>query len=168
MEKLAKFRVTIFMLLVLSIQSCSSEKSLNLTDTNHGNYLLGNWEGNQQIKIRYQEGFGQYTFIHSKESLPTHLSINNKGEVKGKIGEANIQNARVISNRGALLRTLGWASDFAIKGELQGSIFSQDTLSFRTFSIPLKCDSLTLSGDLFQTEGLDMFPMGTLNLKHKE
>jgi hypothetical protein len=157
--------IPIFLISIV-MQSCGTEKSTALTEKLHGNYLIGNWEGKQKIKIRIKEGIGKYEFITSMEDLNTELYINSNGDVKGNIGGATIKNAKVIANRGPILRTLSWATDFAIQGELEGALFEHDSIPQKSFTIPLSCDSFQLNGDVFQKEGLDLFPLCSINLKH--
>ncbi len=157
---------TLFLFVSFVMQSCGTEKSTALTEKQHGNYLIGNWEGKQKIKIRIKEGIGKYEFITSMEDLNAELYINSSGDVKGNIGGAAIKNAKVVANRGPILRTLGWATDFAIQGELEGALFEHDSILQKSFTIPLTCDSFQLNGDVFQKEGLDLFPLCSINLKH--
>ncbi len=153
---------------LIIIVACMASKVRILTTKHQGQNLIGKWQGKQNMCIRYKKGILKYSFVNSPFQLPTTIIIQADGMVNGSIGDAKFQNACVVHNRGPLLRKLGWASDFAINGNLIGNLFEEDSLLQKTFSIPIQCDSTQLSGDIFLINGIDMFPMGTIQLKRTE
>lgn len=151
--------------ILLFMASCSSVTDLS-QDTKHGgNKLPGSWQGKQTMTVRYSGGAGGYVFVKSSDSLPTQINIANDGSVIGKIGGASFANAHVEKNRGAFGRTFNLATDYVIKGNLEGFMFAGDSIAQKTISIPLWQENGYLCGDVFSNKGLGIYPMGSIKLR---
>lgn len=57
--------------------------------------------------------------------LRVSFNLYEDGTVEGTVGDATMQDAYFKRNRGWLFRTLGWATDYIIVGDLNGSVTSE-------------------------------------------
>lgn len=145
-----------YFMLLFAIASCS--------DWVMPKELAGRWTGNEIITLRFDAKGKPYAFVKSKDSLPVIFIINNDGTVEGTFGNAKLTGCRVNKNRNAIGRALNLATDFVITGNLTGPVFQEDTIVFRNISAPFDMKNNTISGSIFQRDGLDLFPMAGLNL----
>lgn len=129
--------------------------------------ITGNWKGKMKVSVRYNINL-HYSFVHSTDSVPLLLNILPDGKVSGTFGGAMLVNCIVKKNRGWLGKKLDLGTDYVIKGQLAGSIFSTDTLSVKTFSLPFNLTGHCLDGDIFQKDGYEIFPMANVDLCNKK
>lgn len=143
---------------------CGQSHSLILDENNGGTALIGTWSGKKFVTVRYSTGFMKFRFVKSKDSIPVEIRIDRDAGVSGSIGNAKLTDCSVIKNRGSVGRKLNLASDFAIRGKLEGFIFDGDTIANKEIAIPFELSAGKLSGSVFHKIGLDVFPMTGLNL----
>jgi hypothetical protein len=155
-------------LLIFFLASCGTNAELSSDTEYGGNRLPGNWIGKQKISVRYTTGFMDYTFVKSQDSVLTELYIEENGKVTGKVGNAEFKEAKVKKNRGSLGRKLNLATDYVIRGQLNGSTFEGDSIREKEISIPLYFENGKLKGDLFMNKGLGLYPMGSLELLKRD
>ena len=148
-------------------QACSQNHGILLSEQNGGNTLIGSWSGKQKMAVRYQEGFMKFSFEKSLDSIETRMQIDKDGNVTGTVGGAKFYQTYVIKNRGYIMRKLNLATDFAIEGKLIGFLFPADTISIKPIAIPLIIKSGRLQGDIFQRQGMGVFPMSSLDLLNR-
>ncbi|MDP1727632.1 MAG: hypothetical protein Q8M15_12680 [Bacteroidota bacterium] len=157
----------LFFCIGLVMQGCGQSHSIILDESNGGTALIGTWSGKQSVQVRYSTGFMKFRFVESGDSLVTLIQIDKEGKVSGSIGNAKMSDCRVIKNRGAVGRKLNLATDFSIRGKLEGFIFEGDTIASKDIAIPFEIKSDKLQGSVFHKIGMDVFPMLGLDLKKK-
>lgn len=120
--------------------------------------LIGKWESKQTVKVRIKES-GKYVFINAPDSIQLQFSIDENGNVTGHLGAAVFENCKVSKNRGNLGRTLNLATDYVIKGNLNGAIFANDPHLTKEISAPFDVKDNKMTGSLFQMVGIDLYPV---------
>ena len=78
--------------------------------------------------------------------LRVSFNLSEDGTVKGAVGDATMQDAYFKRNRGWLFRSLGWATDYIIVGDLNGSVTSE--VQCGRFWIVGKFDENGIRGDI--------------------
>lgn len=121
-------------------------------------HLVGNWQAKQKVTVRQKQN-GKFVFIAAPDSIPVKFSIDKDGKVSGQIGNATFENCKVVKNRGDLGRKLNLATDYVIKGELNGAIFEGDPNLKKEISAPFDVNENKMKGSLFQMFGIDLYPM---------
>jgi hypothetical protein len=124
--------------------------------------LVGTWSATQDVTVRFQSGIASFRF--AKASVQIAMNIQDDGTVKGSIGGANLEGCSVSQNRGWFGRTFNLNTDYIIAGRLTGSIFEQDTLTEKEFSLPFDMKADTVAGTIFQKQGTGVFPMVNIHL----
>jgi hypothetical protein len=125
--------------------------------------ITGNWTGNLKVSVRYRVHL-HYYFVSAPDSVRMTIKINENGSVNGTFGTAFFDGCRVIKNRGWLRKKLNLATDYCIEGAIKGSIFPGDTLSDFAIMLPFDLKAGTISGDIYQKEGFDKYPMANVKL----
>lgn len=125
-------------------------------------HLVGNWQSRQKLTVRTKTD-GKFVFIEAPDSVQLRFTIDAKGNISGKIGNADLVNCTVEKNRGELGRKLNLATDYVVKGELNGAIFPNDPQPFKKISAPFNVDNNKMDGSLFQLFGFDLYPMSSFN-----
>lgn len=128
--------------------------------------LIGDWQSKQKVTVRKKEN-GKYVFLDAPDSLLLHFSIDYTGNVKGQLGNAVFKNCKVLKNRNELERKLNLATDYVIKGELEGAIFPNDPYLKKEISIPFDVKNNKMNGSFFQRFGLDLFPISGIDVVKK-
>lgn len=149
------------------LSGCGQSRHLTLDESNDGAPLIGTWSGRQFVTVRYTTGFMKFRFVESRDSIPVEIHIDKDAGVSGRIGNAKLSDCRVIKNRGSIGRKLNLATDFAIRGKLEGFIFDGDTIVNKEIAIPFELSTGILSGSVFHKIGIDVFPMAGLNLRKR-
>jgi hypothetical protein len=129
--------------------------------------LIGKWESKQTVKVRTKEN-GKYVFISAPDSIVFQFEIDGNGNVSGHLGDAIFENCKVSKNRGNLGRTLNLATDYVIKGNLNGAIFSSDPHLTKEISAPFDIKNNKMEGSFFQMVGLDLYPVTGMDASKKE
>ena len=75
--------------------------------------LVGTWEGETERFVQRWYTGGTY---------PVTFHLREDGTVEGKVGNASFHNAHFKRNRGWIGRILNLASDYIVKGDLEGSL----------------------------------------------
>lgn len=78
--------------------------------------LAGRWTGSATIVVNWVQ----------QKDLPIELTIASDGSASGKIGDANLVNAKVRSGRGEIERSLGWGREYRLHGQLEGDILAAE------------------------------------------
>ncbi len=125
-------------------------------------HLLGNWQSKQAFTVRTKTD-GNFVFVQAPDSVLLSFTIDNTGKLTGKIGNADLVNCKVEKNRGELGRKLNLATDYVVKGELNGSIFQNDPNPNKKISAPFNVINNKMEGSLFQLFGMDLYPMSSFN-----
>lgn len=128
--------------------------------------LIGQWESKQKVTVRTKVK-GDYVFINAPDSLLLQFAIDEHGNVTGHLGNAVLEDCKVLKNRGDLGKTLHLATDYVIKGELKGAIFPDDPYATKQISAPFDVINNKMNGSLFQMFGLDLFPMTGMDAMKK-
>jgi len=83
--------------------------------------LVGVWEDEVVIHVTEAEsGVASYS-----GKLRVSLSLYEDGTVEGTVGDATMQDAYFKRNRGWLFKLLGFARDYIIVGDLNGSVIRE-------------------------------------------
>jgi hypothetical protein len=98
--------------------------------------MVGHWEGDARIVV---------SWCH-QTNLHVALDIRTDGSVTGKVGDATLLKGRFERNRGWLGRKLNLATDYIIKGELNGPIVAAEGITRKSVSIPLNFSGGVLAG----------------------
>lgn len=88
--------------------------------------LVGAWTGSAEIVVNWT----------TQRKLQVHLVIDSAGRVNGTIGDAELVDARVKRNRGALLRALNWKTDWIVIGRLEGPIIAAESIQRERVTVP--------------------------------
>ncbi len=120
--------------------------------------LIGKWQCRQKVTVRTKEN-GKYVFLNAPDSLVLQFSIDENGNLSGKLGDGTFTNCKVMKNRNDLERKLKLATDYVIKGELNGAIFPGDPHLNKEISAPFDVKNNKMTGSLFQMFGLDLYPI---------
>jgi hypothetical protein len=98
--------------------------------------MVGHWEGNARIGM---------TWCH-QTNLPVKVDIHADGSVTGTVGDAKLTDGRFQRNRGWLLRKLNWATDYIIKGGMDGAIVAAEGITRSSVKMPLNFSNGTFVG----------------------
>lgn len=153
MKKL-RYSIIILLLSVLAFTSCKQWEMPA--------HLAGNWQCKQKVTVRTKVD-GNFVFVQAQDSILLKFNIDDKGNITGRLGDANFVNCKVLKNRGELARKLNMATDFVVKGELNGPIFANDPNPTKKISAPFDVKDNKMQGSLFQLFGLDLYPMTDFN-----
>lgn len=121
-------------------------------------HLIGNWQAKQKVTVRDKQN-GHFVFIPAPDSILIKFSIDKDGNISGQLGNATFTNCKVMKNRGDLGRKLNLATDYVIKGELNGAIFEGDPHLKKEISAPFDVNQNKMNGSLFQLFGMDLYPV---------
>lgn len=147
-------------LLLIALLYCISVACTNWTVPES---LIGTWKGKDLVTVRIKEN-GEFKFIKAPDSLEFKIEIHKDGSVTGNLGKAVFSKCKVNKNRGELGKKLNLATDFVIKGELEGKIFENDPEPSKKISMPFDNKNNNLKGSLFQMYGFDLYPIADVNL----
>lgn len=89
--------------------------------------MIGHWEGTAHIVAAW---------IHHT-SLSVKVDIHADGSVSGTVGNAKLTHGHFLRNRGWLFRKLNWATDYVIRGGLDGPIVAAEGIERSSVAIPL-------------------------------
>ena len=129
--------------------------------------LIGKWESKQKVTVRTKEK-GKYVFINAPDSILLQFSIDENGNVTGHLGDATLENCKVQKNLGEFGKALNLATDYVIKGNLKGAIFSADPYLTKEISAPFDVKNNKMEGSFFQLFGLDLYPLTGMDASKKE
>lgn len=150
----------LFPLVFVFLTSCNAGKKVAAPAGLEGRYL-----GKMEAKVRFKKGLGDFVFVRSGKEIPCVVTILKDGEVSGNLGDARFEGCCLFANRNAFERLLNFATEVKICGQLNGNIFPGDTIRSREISIPFYQINDSLSGSVFQKNGLDLFPISGFELK---
>jgi hypothetical protein len=100
--------------------------------------IAGHWEGDARIIVDW---------CHQK-TLRVSLTIGADGKVAGKVGDATLVNGLLDRNRGWLGRKLNLATDYIIRGELNGPVVAAESITRKAVNIPVDASGSSLVGGL--------------------
>ena len=100
--------------------------------------MVGHWEGNARIIV---------TWCH-QTSLPVKLDIRADGSVTGTVGDAKLTEGFFERNRGWLGRTLNLATDYIVRGNLDGAIVATEGITRSEVMIPLDFSGRKFAGGI--------------------
>ncbi|MBK7667526.1 MAG: hypothetical protein IPJ32_09430 [Sphingobacteriaceae bacterium] len=120
--------------------------------------LIGKWESKQKVTVRTKEK-GKYVFINAPDSILLQFSIDENGNVSGHLGDATLENCTVQKNRGEFGKALNLATDYVIKGNLKGAIFSADPYLTKEISAPFDVKNNKMEGSFFRCLVWICFPL---------
>jgi hypothetical protein len=103
--------------------------------------MAGQWEGNARIIVSWCQ----------QTNLSVVLTISTNGSVTGTVGDATLVEGRLERNRGKLGRKLNLATDYIIRGKLNGSIVGAENITREGVSIPLNFRQGTFTGGVHTT-----------------
>src|SRR5208283_5791799 len=88
--------------------------------------MVGHWEGNARIIVAWCR----------QTNLSVKVDIHEDGTVAGTVGEATLAQGHFQKNRGWLGRKLNLATDYIIKGNLNGAIVQAEGITRSKVMIP--------------------------------
>ena len=100
--------------------------------------MVGHWEGEARIIV---------TWCHQK-NLSVKVDLHEDGTVTGTVGDATLTLGRFQQNRGWLGRKLNMATDYIIKGGLNGAIVKAEGITRSEVMIPLNFSGGTFTGGI--------------------
>ncbi len=100
--------------------------------------MIGTWCGDGQIVVNWT----------NKASIHVRLVIAADGSVSGDVGDAQLTNARISRNRGAIGRFLRIKTDYLVSGELHGLVIAAENLHRDMVNLPLNWNGSVFSGSL--------------------
>jgi hypothetical protein len=106
--------------------------------------MIGQWKGSASIIVTWCQ----------QTNLPVALTIDARGRVTGKAGDAVLTKGRLQLNRGWLGRKLKMKTDYIIVGQLNGSIIAGEGISRSRVSMPLNFNRGTFVGGLHTSGSL--------------
>ncbi len=109
----ARLRRSAGLVLLAAFASCAGGERLSVTPSS----LQGVWRGEALIGL---------TWADKDQPLPLVFEIDADGRVSGKVGDAALKNAYVASNRGDFGRALDLATDYVVRGELEGVVVANE------------------------------------------
>jgi len=124
--------------------------------------LVGHWKSNQEVTVRFKEKGKPFQFI--SQPVEINLSIKEDGTMEGKIGNALLTGYKVIKNRSWFGRQFDLATDYHITGKIIGKVFDSDPLLEKEFNFPFDMDDNTITGTIFQKQGIGISPMVDVRL----
>ena len=121
--------------------------------------MVGHLEGNARIIV---------SWCH-QTNLFVKVEISADGSVAGTVGDAKLTGGRFQANRGWLGRKLNLATDYIIKGKLDGAIVAAEGITRERVMIPLDFSGGSFKGGV-NTSGLmfggkDKMPLSTASLR---
>lgn len=96
--------------------------------------LVGTWRGTTEIFGPFTVGTFPSTVADDHQRVVVEIAAS--GAVTGQIGEAVFLRSSVRRNRGAIGRTLNVATDYIVRGVLEGKVTPHDPGARRDFTIP--------------------------------
>lgn len=129
--------------------------------------LVGNWQSKQKVTVRDKQR-GDFVFINAPDSISLQFNIDANGNVSGHLGDAVFENCKVQKNRSESGKRLNLATDYIIKGELKGAIFSSDPHLKKEINAPFDIRNNKMEGSLFQRFGLDLYPITGMDAIRKD
>jgi hypothetical protein len=114
---------------------CVAGWSARAADDAVASAMTGHWKGDARIIVSWCR----------QTNLHVAIEIETDGTVTGKIGDATIK-GRFDRNRGWLGRRLNLATDYIIRGELDGPIVAAEGITRGSVSIPLNFIGGELAG----------------------
>jgi hypothetical protein len=103
--------------------------------------MVGHWDGSARIIVSWC----------TQQMLPVALDLHADGTVTGKVGDADLTNGRFSRNRGWLGRKLNFATDYIVRGDLNGAVVAAEGISRAGVSIPLNFRDGRFTGGLHTT-----------------
>lgn len=100
--------------------------------------LVGEWSGVARISVDWT----------LQRELAVRVVIHDDGVVTGQIGDAELRNGRIRTNRSRILRALGHGTDWVIEGHLSGPIVRREAVERELIRLPLNWKGGTLEGEL--------------------
>jgi hypothetical protein len=89
--------------------ACAGSDRLHTTPTS----LEGVWSGQALLGMKWAP---------RDQPLPLEIEIFGDGRVEGVVGGATLRKAYIASNRGVVGRTLDLATDYILRGEIDGEV----------------------------------------------
>ena len=89
--------------------ACAGSDRLYMTPSS----LAGVWSGQALLGMKWAP---------RDQPLPLEIEIFDDGRVEGTVGGATLRNACIASNRGVVGRTLDLATEYILRGELEGEV----------------------------------------------
>ena len=142
-----------YLLLIVFIFTSTILKSDDLVPES----LIGEWGGFRKSVVRYE--VETFSFKFEIDSVDIKINIFKDGRVEGNVGDAKLKNCKFSFNRGWFGKTFNLATDYIIKGELEGSIFEKDSIQSKKISIPFNLDNNLINGTLFHKFSIDLYPI---------
>jgi hypothetical protein len=100
--------------------------------------MVGCWQGNARIIVSWCR----------QTNLPVKVEIHADGSVTGTVGDAKLTGGRFQQNRGWLGRKLNLATDFIIRGRLDGAIVATEGITRSSVMIPLNLSGGNFAGGI--------------------
>lgn len=89
--------------------------------------MIGHWEGSADIVVAWTK----------QRQLPVVLDLQADGTVTGRIGDARLVDGHFSRNRGWLGRQLNLATDYIVRGRIEGPVIAAEDITRDTVSLPL-------------------------------
>jgi hypothetical protein len=106
--------------------------------------MVGHWEGTAHIIVSWCQ----------QTNLPVKLDIHADGSVTGTVGDAKLTDGHFLRNRGWWFRKLNLATDYIIRGGLDGPIVAAEGITLSSVAIPLNFKDGMFEGGV-NTSGTD-------------
>ena len=136
MNTLKKIKTALVLMLCSHVLSAGSNAPSAVLES-----MTGHWEGNARIVVNWCE----------QPSLHVAVDIHLDGSVTGTVGDARLVNARLERNRGWIGRKLNLATDYIIRGELDGPVVAAENFVREGVHIPLNFVGGDFSGAVHTT-----------------
>lgn len=100
--------------------------------------LAGTWSGSARVGVAWCR----------QTLIPVSLVIAADGRVTGRVGDATLVGARLVSHRGPLLRRLGLSSDWLVGADLAGPLVAAEGIVRSVLRMPFDVVGGRLHGTL--------------------
>lgn len=89
--------------------------------------MVGHWKGEAEIFVDWTKA----------KTLPVDIVIGRDDRVAGTIGDAELIDARITSNRAWVTGKLGWKTPNIIEGKLDGAVIAEENIRRERAMLPL-------------------------------
>ncbi len=100
--------------------------------------MIGTWSGDGQIVVNWTD----------QPSIRVRLVILANGSVSGRVGDADLTNGRITTNRGQVGRFLHIKTDYIVSGQLVGPVIAAEHIQRDAVKLPLNWNRSAFTGSL--------------------
>jgi len=100
--------------------------------------MVGTWNGDAQIVVNWTH----------QPSIHVRLVVLGDGSVSGRVGDADLTNGRITTNRGPIGRSLRIKTDYIVSGQLVGLLIAAEHIQRDAVKLPLNWDGSAFTGSV--------------------